>query len=79
MGMKYVKILAILLDRDYVNKKGLDLSKEVKKDSADQPGVGKAGLNRDNQQRMFLTSHFDNPWLCCLFTYKDPQYLFRKI
>ena len=29
MEIKYIKIAATLLDRDYVNKGGLDLSKEV--------------------------------------------------
>ena len=36
MGMKYVKSLARLLDRDYVNKRGLELSKEVLWVSVDQ-------------------------------------------
>ena len=29
MGMKYIKSATSLLDRDWVNKRGLDLSKEV--------------------------------------------------
>ena len=39
MEMKYVKSTARLLDRDWVNKRGLDLSKEVLWVSVGQRGA----------------------------------------
>ena len=79
MEMKYIKSAAKVLNRDCVNKGGLDLSKNVlwvsvgqgavdlravkvggkTKNSADQPGAGKAGSNRADRQNFFLTSNFD--------------------
>ena len=85
------------MDRDCVNKRGLDLSKQVlgvsvgqraadlpgvgglKKNSAAQPSADESGSNRAEWQNFFLTSNFDSPQFCCPLTYRDPQYLFRKI
>ena len=79
MEMKYIKSAARVLNRDCVNKGGLDISKnvlwvsvgqgaavyelsklEVRKNSADQPGAGKAGSNQADQQNFFLTTNSDS-------------------
>ena len=99
MEIKHIKSAARILNRNYVNKRGLDLSKNVlwvsvgqgapdlravkvggqKKNSADQPRAGNPGSNRAARQNFFSISDFDSPYLCCPLTYRDPQYLFRKI
>ena len=69
MVTKYPKSAARLLDRDCINKGGLDLFKEVLwvsirqgaaelravkvKNPADQPSAGKAGSNRSDRQNFF--------------------------
>ena len=59
MEIKYLKSIARLLNRDYVNRRGLDLSKkvllvcvgqraaeqEVKKISSARPGLNQTGLH----------------------------------
>ena len=43
------------------------------------PRTGRAGSKRADRQIFSLTSSFDSPYLCFPLTYRDPQYLFRKI
>ena len=62
MEMKYFERPAILLNRDYFNKGGLDLAGwRLKKNSADWPIAGKAGSNLADRQNSFLTSNFVSP------------------
>ena len=99
MEIKYIKSASRLLDRAWVNKRGLDLSKEVlwvsvgqraselpaikvggrKKNSADQPGSNPLRPRGPIGRFFFQTSNFDSWWICSPLTYRDPQYLFRKI
>ena len=64
MEIKYIKSAAKVLNRDCVNKGGLDLSKNVLWVSV---GQGAADLSnplhphRADQQDFFLTSSFDSP------------------
>ena len=91
----YDKSAARLLDRDCVNKRGLDLSKEVLWVSVDQGTAqlqvvkvrGKknsahrtcSNPRRANWQNFLLTSNFDSQQPWCPLTHRDPQYLFRKM
>ena len=99
MEMKYIKSTTRLLNRNWVNKEGLDISKEVLWVSVDQraadlravkvkgwsyrpgiePGLHSCGSRWVARQDFFQISNFDSLYFCCPLTYRDPQYLFRKI
>ena len=48
--MKYIKSTSILLDRDWVNKAGLDLSKEVLW-ATEVPAIKVGGLKKNSADR----------------------------
>ena len=49
------------------------------KNSAEQPGLNPLCPRRANWQNFLLTFNFDSLQLWCPLTYRNPQYLFRKI
>ena len=62
MGIKYIKSASRLLDRDWVNKGGLDLSKEVLWISVDLrvtelPAIKVGGLEKDSADRRNFLSN----------------------
>ena len=59
--IKWIKSAARVLNRNCVNKEGLDLSKEVLWVSADWPIMVEVGSNLADRQNFLLTSNFDNP------------------
>ena len=71
MDIKYIKSAIKLLNRVLVNKRGLDLSKEVLWVSVgqrvavlqalkvDQPCAGNPGSNQATRQNFFFTTNFD--------------------
>ena len=90
--MKYVKSATRLLDRDLdLSKEVLWVSvgQRAPELQAIKVGgqqkilpIGPAWAKRVRtgpSGRIFLISNIDNWYLCCPLTYKDPQYLFRKI
>ena len=50
-----------------------------KKNSAERPGLNPLRPRWAVRQNFFLTSNFDGWQLCSPLTYRDPQYLFKKI
>ena len=99
MEIKYIKSAARVLDRDCVNKGGLDLSKEVLWVSVGQRAAKIQAVKVGDLKKILprgppcttrvrpgfdswtirSSSNFDSLYFCCPLTYRDPQYLFRKI
>ena len=63
MEIKYVKSAARLLDRNWVNKRGLDLSKEVLWVSVDQKAAVLRAVKVEGQKEILLPRLFkrDSP------------------
>ena len=59
--MKYVKSAARLLNRDCVNKKGLDLSKEVLWVSVDQRAAELQAVKVGGQKKILLPFDLQRP------------------
>ena len=72
MEIECIKSAARLLNIDCVNKGGLDLSKEVLWASVGQRAAVLQAVKVGGQKKIQLVDLLP-------LTYRDPQYLFRKI
>ena len=83
MDIKYIKSAARVLNRKFVNKGGLDLSKNVLWVSVGQGAADLRAVKVGGQKKILPIGLVRAKWvrtaICCPLTYRDPQHVYKKI